>query len=167
MTPCIPVARLARGRGRALPWLDGRPLLCERVFVRWWKGGMGEACGFCGTATGPFTRVEGLFAVLMCPACLRARGRSAGPYPAMSDQEQRAALDLLPTWVLEQKATANRALVKEVRQRLAGGQRVARMYQADGLAWLERQADLAEAIVAARQAARPRAADARPGMLPR
>jgi hypothetical protein len=29
------------------------------------------------------------------------------------------------------------------------------MYQADGLAWLERQADLAEAIVATRQAAQP------------
>jgi hypothetical protein len=32
---------------------------------------------------------------------------------------------------------------------------VARMYQADGLAWLERQADLAEAIVATRRAAQP------------
>jgi hypothetical protein len=29
------------------------------------------------------------------------------------------------------------------------------MYQADGLAWLERQADLAEAIIAIRQAAQP------------
>jgi hypothetical protein len=116
---------------------------------------MAEACGFCGTATGPFTRVEGLFEVLMCPACLRDRRRSAGPYPAMSDQEHRAAFELLPTWVLEQKATANRALVKEVRQRLAEGQRVARMYQADGLAWLERQADIAEGIIASRRAPKP------------
>jgi hypothetical protein len=115
---------------------------------------MGEACGFCGSATGPFTRVEGLFEVLMCPGCLRDRGRSAGPYPAMSDEEHRAALDLLPTWVLEQKVTANRALAKEVRQRLTEGHRVARMYQPDGLAWLERQADLAEAIITARQANR-------------
>jgi predicted Fe-S protein YdhL (DUF1289 family) len=116
---------------------------------------MREACGFCGTTSGPFTHVEGLFEVLMCPGCLRERGRSAGPYPAMSDEEHRAALELLPTWVLEQKATANRALVAAMRQRLAQGQPVARMYQPDGLAWLERQADLAEAIVAARQAARP------------
>jgi len=42
-----------------------------------------------------------------------------------------------------------------MRQRLAEGQPVARMYQADGLAWLERQADVAEAIVAACQAAQP------------
>jgi hypothetical protein len=39
-----------------------------------------------------------------------------------------------------------------MRQRLAEGHRVARMYQPDGLAWLELQADLAEAIVTARQA---------------
>jgi hypothetical protein len=129
--------------------------VCERLFVTGWGAELLEACGFCGRTTGPFTRVEGLFEVLMCPGCLRDRGRSAGPYPAMSDEEHRAALDLLPSWVLAQKVSANRALVAAVRQRLAQGQPVARMYQADGLAWLERQADLAEAISAARQAARP------------
>ena len=77
-----------------------------------------EACGFCGATSGPFTRVEGLFEVLMCPGCLRDRGHNRGPYPAMSDEEHRAAPELLPTWVLEQKATANRTLVKEMRQRL-------------------------------------------------
>jgi len=114
-----------------------------------------EACGFCGGTSGPFTRVEGLFEVLMCPGCLRDRGRSAGPYPAMSDQEHRDSLDLLPTWVLEQKVTANRALIAQMRQRLADGQPVPRMYQPDGLAWLERQADLAEAIIATREASKP------------
>jgi hypothetical protein len=39
-----------------------------------------------------------------------------------------------------------------MRQRLTQGQTMARMYQPDGLAWLERQADIAEAIIAARQA---------------
>ena len=54
--------------------------------------------------------------------------------------------------MLAQKVTANRALVAAMRQRLAQGNQVARMYQPDGLAWLERQADLAEAILTTRQA---------------
>jgi predicted Fe-S protein YdhL (DUF1289 family) len=113
---------------------------------------LGQACGFCGGTDGPFTRVEGLFEVLICPGCLRDRGHSAGPYPAMGDDDHQAVLDLLPTWVLAQKVTANRALIQEMRQRLAQGHRVARMYQADGLDWLERQADVAEAIIATRLA---------------
>jgi hypothetical protein len=43
-----------------------------------------------------------------------------------------------------------------MRQRLAAGQRVARMYQEPGLAWLERQAEVAEELVAERQAATKR-----------
>jgi hypothetical protein len=39
-----------------------------------------------------------------------------------------------------------------MRQRLADGRQVARMYQPDGLAWLDRQDEIAEAILAARQA---------------
>jgi hypothetical protein len=115
---------------------------------------MGNGCGFCGSATGPFTRIEGLFDVLMCPRCQHDRGHSPGPYPAMTTDQHRASLDLLPTWVLAQKVTANRALVAAMRQRLADGHQVARMYQPDGLAWLERQADVAEAIATARQARR-------------
>jgi hypothetical protein len=114
-----------------------------------------EVCGFCSSTTGPFTRIEGLFEVLMCPGCLRDRGHSPGPYPAMTPEQHRAALELLPSWVLAQKAVANRELIAEMRQRLADGHQVARMYQADGLAWLERQACLAGAIIATRQAARP------------
>jgi hypothetical protein len=64
---------------------------------------MADRCGFCGRLDGPFTRVEGLFTVLMCPACLARRGR--GPYPDLTDEERRAGLDL-PTWVLEQTAVA-------------------------------------------------------------
>ena len=39
------------------------------------------------------------------------------------------------------------------RQRLAAGEQVARMYQEPGLAWLERQAEVAEDLVAERRAA--------------
>ena len=77
-----------------------------------------------------------------------------------------ASLDQLPTWVLVRKAAANRALVATMCQRLAEGQPVARMYQADGLAWLERQADTAEAIIATRQAAQPQTSSKPAGSKP-
>jgi hypothetical protein len=48
---------------------------------------------------------------------------------------------VLPSWVLAQKAAANRQLIAVMRQRLAAGEQVARMYQEPGLAWLERQAE--------------------------
>jgi hypothetical protein len=44
----------------------------------------------------------------------------------------RAGLDLLPAWALEQKAAANRQLIAVMRQRLAAGEEVARMYQEPG-----------------------------------
>lgn len=44
--------------------------------------------------------------MLMCPACLARRARGRGSYPELSDAELRAGLDLLPTWVLQWKATA-------------------------------------------------------------
>jgi len=65
--------------------------------------------------------------------------------------ELRAGLELLPTWALEQKAAANRQVIAVMRQRLAAGEEVARMYQEPGLAWLERQAEVAEDLVADRQ----------------
>jgi hypothetical protein len=43
-----------------------------------------------------------------------------------------------------------------MRQRLAAGEQVARMYQEPGLAWLERQAEVAEDLVAERRAATKR-----------
>ena len=57
---------------------------------------------------------------------------------------------------LEQKAAANRQVIAILRQRLATGEQVARMYQEPGLAWLERQAGVAEDLVADRQAAAKR-----------
>jgi hypothetical protein len=64
----------------------------------------------------------------------------------------RTSLELLPSWVLAQKAAANRQVIAVTRQRLAAGEQVARMYQEAGLAWLERQADAAEQLLAERQA---------------
>jgi hypothetical protein len=110
-------------------------------------------CSFCGATTGPFTKVEGLFTVLMCFDCQAARGHSAAPYPAMTRAEMRESLGLLPSWVLEQKAAANRQVIAIMRRRLAAGEEVARMYQEPGLAWLERHADAAEDLLAERQAA--------------
>jgi hypothetical protein len=63
----------------------------------------------------------------------------------------RASLELLPSWALEQKAAVNRQVIAVMRQRLAAGEAVARMYQEPGLAWLERQAEAAEALLAERR----------------
>jgi hypothetical protein len=108
--------------------------------------------------------VEGLFTVLICIPCLEVRQAQPdtyfglydpGPYPAMTRAEMRASLGLLPSWVLAQKAAANRQVIAVMRQRLVAGEQVARMYQEPGLAWLERQAEAAEQLLAERQAADP------------
>jgi len=112
-----------------------------------------DRCSFCGSTAGPFSKVEGLFTVLMCADCQAARGHGTGPYPVMTRAQMRAGRDLLPTWALGQKAAANRQLIAVMRQRLAAGEEVARMYQEPGLAWLERQAEVMEDLVAERQAA--------------
>ncbi len=75
-----------------------------------------------------------------------------GPYPPMTPAEMRESLELLPSWVLAQKAAANRQVIAVMRQRLAAGEQVARMYQEPGLAWLERQAEAAEQLLTERQA---------------
>ncbi|HET7519053.1 MAG TPA: hypothetical protein VFN05_15475 [Actinomycetes bacterium] len=61
-------------------------------------------------------------------------------------------MELLPSWVLAQKAAANRQVIAIMRERLAAGEEVARMFQEPGLAWLERQAETAEQLLAKRQA---------------
>jgi hypothetical protein len=80
----------------------------------------------------------------------------------MTRAKMRAGLDLWPTWALEQKAAANRQVIAATRKRLAVGEGVARMYQEPGLAWLGRQAEVAEELVAQRK----RAAANRPGSGP-
>jgi hypothetical protein len=135
--------------------------------VRFWRGGgvlawprtlvhlCGEtwrriAAGSAAASTSPFTAVEGLFTVLMCPVCLAARARGRGPYPDLTDEEMRAGLDQLPTWALEQKAAANRQVIAVMRGRLELGEPVQRMYGPLGLAWLQRQAEIAEQLIRAR-----------------
>jgi hypothetical protein len=107
-------------------------------------------CSFCGATSGPLTKVEGLFTVLMCPACLAARAHGRGPYPDLTDEEMRAGLNQMPTWALEQKAAANRQVIATMRERLERGEPVQRMYGPLGLAWLQRQADIAEQLIRAR-----------------
>ena len=118
-------------------------------------------CSFCGATRGPFAKVEGLFTVLICIPCLEIRQARSdtrlsvhdpGPYPAMTRPEMQESLELLPSWALAHKAAANRQLIAVMRQRLAAGEQVARMYQEPGLAWLERQAEAAEQLLAERQA---------------
>src|SRR4029453_19326984 len=77
-------------------------------------------------------------------------GSTAGPSPVMTRAEMGAGLGLMATWALEQEAAANRQLIAAMRLRLAAGEQVARMYQEPGLAWLERQAEVAEELVARR-----------------
>jgi hypothetical protein len=120
------------------------------------EAGMAARCSFCSATSGPFSKVEGLFTVLMCADCQAARGHGSGPYPVMIRSEMRAGLDLMPTWALEQKAAANRQVIAVMRRRLTAGEEVARMYQEPGLAWLERQAEVAEDLVTERQAATKR-----------
>src|ERR671913_2257534 len=100
---------------------------------------MAGHCSFCGSTVGPFSKIEGLFTVLMCADCQAARGHGAGPYPVMTRAEMRASLDLLPTWVLEQKAAANRQVIAVMGERLAAGQAVTLMYREPGLpGWSDR-----------------------------
>jgi hypothetical protein len=118
-------------------------------------------CSFCGATSGPFSKVDGLFTVLICIPCLEVRQaqpathlglHDPGPYPAMTHAEMRESLELLPSWVLAQKAAANRQVIAVMRQRLAAGEQMGRMYQEPGLAWLERQAEAAEDLLTERQA---------------
>jgi hypothetical protein len=112
---------------------------------------MADRCSFCGSTAGPFSKVEGLFTVLMCADCQAARGHGSRPHPVMTRAEMGAGLELMATWALEQKAAANRQRIAAMRRRLATGEQVARMYQEPGLAWLERQAEVAEELVAHRK----------------
>ena len=86
----------------------------------------------------------------MCPTCLANRARGRGPYPDLTDAEMRAGLDLLPTWALAQKA-ANRQVIAIMGGRLERGEQVVPMYGPLGLAWLQRQAEIAEQLIHQRE----------------
>ena len=85
--------------------------------------------------------------------CQAARGHGAGPSPVMTRAQLRESLDLLQNWVLARKAAANSQVIAIMRQRLAAGEAVARMYQEPGLAWLEGQAEAAEQLLAEEEVA--------------
>jgi hypothetical protein len=81
-------------------------------------------CSFCGAAHEPFTKVEGLFTVLICIPCLEVRQaqpdtrlglHDPGPYRVMTRTQMRESLELLPSWALEQKAAANRQVIAVMR----------------------------------------------------
>jgi hypothetical protein len=57
---------------------------------------MAARCSFCGATSGPFTKAQGLFTVLMGADCQAARGHGSGPYPVMTRAEMRAGLNLIP-----------------------------------------------------------------------
>jgi hypothetical protein len=46
---------------------------------------VGPHCSFCGSSTGPFLEVEGLFRVLMCAGCQAARSGDLGELLAHHD----------------------------------------------------------------------------------
>jgi hypothetical protein len=81
----------------------------------------------------PYVRVDGM---------RRLPGRPwPGAGPTDDDRARmRAGLELLPTWALEQKAAVNRQVIAVMRRRQAAGEDV----PGAGLAWLERQAKVAE-----------------------
>jgi hypothetical protein len=97
-----------------------------------------DRCGFCGGTDGPFTRVEGAFTVLSRPAAWPTGPAAAAP-PPTPPTKSRAGLDQLPSWVLAQKAAANRRVIAVMRGRLERGERVVPTYGPLGLAWLQRQ----------------------------
>jgi hypothetical protein len=59
--------------------------------------------------------------------------------------EMRAGLNMLPSWVLERKAAANRQVIAVMRTPLAAGEQAVPDVRGAGLAWLERQPRLLSA----------------------
>ena len=84
------------------------------------------------------------------PGCLACRAHGRSPYPELTDDEMRPGLDLLPTWALEMKPAANRQVIAVMGGRLERGMPVVPMYGPLGLAFLQRQAKIAEQLTQAR-----------------
>jgi hypothetical protein len=63
----------------------GRPIAEVAALLRC---GVRPHCSFCGTSTGPFSEVEGLFTVLICIPCLTVRQAPAGQLLALHDPGQ-------------------------------------------------------------------------------
>jgi hypothetical protein len=98
-------------------------------------------------------QMEGVSAVLMCVDCLATCGHGTGPLPRLDPGGDGASLDLLPTWGLETQGGRQPSGHRGHAPAVGAGEQVARMYQEPRLAWLERQAKVAEDPVAERQTA--------------
>ena len=62
-------------------------LFLEHRFER--RGcGVGPHCSLCGTFTGPFSEVEGLFTVLICIPCLEVRQARSDTLLGLHDPAQ-------------------------------------------------------------------------------
>jgi hypothetical protein len=49
---------------------------------------VGPHCSVCGTFTGPFSEIEGLFTVLICIPCLEVRLAESETVPGLHDPGQ-------------------------------------------------------------------------------
>jgi hypothetical protein len=82
--------RAGQAGGAAPPPLDlavlafGACYALEHKFERV-RCELGPRCSFCGTSTGPFREVEGLFTALMCDRCYDARHGPAAELLAHHD----------------------------------------------------------------------------------
>jgi hypothetical protein len=66
---------------------------------------VGPHCSFCGTFTGPFSQVEGLFAVLICIPCLEVRqaqpdNPARPPRPRPTLEKRGCPIDGCGRWFL-------------------------------------------------------------------
>jgi hypothetical protein len=73
--PASPPVSAALLRSRPRVGLPAGGALCRLLEQRFEfeECGVGPRCSFCGTSTGPFSEVEGLFTVLICIPCLEVR----------------------------------------------------------------------------------------------
>jgi hypothetical protein len=70
---------------------DSTTAIVSRTPVRVGRCGVGPHCSFCGTFTGPFSEVEGLFTVLICIPCLEVRLARPDTLLGLHDPGQRTA----------------------------------------------------------------------------
>jgi hypothetical protein len=65
---------------------------------------VGPHCSFCGTFTGPFSEVEGLFTVLICIPCLEVRQAQPDTLLGLHDPGQP-----WEKWAARSRAAASRS----------------------------------------------------------
>jgi hypothetical protein len=73
LSTCRRNPRFLRHAPGHLPVMGGRCCVHRTPVRISGRCGVGPRCSFCGTFTGPFSEVEGLFTVLICIPCLEVR----------------------------------------------------------------------------------------------